>query len=160
MTIRRTALPCVLIPLLLLGAGLTTAGKAATISESQLRMCRTAILSRFIEDSPRQERAIRGLMESMVSHGRSRIRLLDKFALFYADMTRRGISITSTRFAADGDRHLVLMVFQDGRDKQQYTLNLEFAFERGTGSSTLTDIYFSVVFAERLKELTRFFRSR
>jgi hypothetical protein len=133
---------------------------ATRISESKLRMYRNAVLSRIIEDNPDREMRIRELMDGTVSHGKSRIRLLDKFALFYADMVRRGISMAKARYAEEGALRVLFFVFDDDRDDQQYTLYLEYTFNRSGRQCVLKDIYFSVVFAERMKELKKYFMTR
>jgi hypothetical protein len=137
-----------------------TSGLSAKITESQFKAYRSAVLSRIIEDNADDEKNIRTVMNSTLLQTSARIRLIDKFAIFYSDLRKKGITIKKSRFAMSGAVFFLFFIFEDEQDSQQYTLYLEYEYRQDKRASLLKEIYFSVVFAERMKELQKFFMSR
>ena len=143
--------------ILIIACGTTTA--PARLSEKELSQYKAALISRVIEDSPDREADIRTLFKGTVMEGNMGIRLLDKFGIFMSNMDKKGIGIQSSRFYRHDDVFTLFFVMKDGKDGQLYTLFLE--YKCGTkGRCVLKDIYFSIVFEERMSEIKSFFEAR
>jgi hypothetical protein len=131
----------------------------AKISEKDLAQHGAALLSRVIDGNPDHEADIRTLFRGTVMEGNAGIRLQDKFGIFMSTMEKKGITIQSTRFYRQDDIFTLFLVMKDGKDDQLYTLFLEYGYGRN-GRCVLRDIYFSIVFEERMNEIRSFFEAR
>jgi hypothetical protein len=147
-----------MVGLMLIIACGTMAGRAK-LSEKDLAQNKTALLSRIIDDNPDREADIRMLFNGTVMEGNMGIRLLDKFGIFMSNMEKKGIGIRSTRFFRQDDVFTLFFIMKDGKDDQLYTLFLEYGYGR-KGRCVLRDIYFSIVFEERMNEIRSFFEAR
>lgn len=136
-----------------------TMSARAKLSEKGLAQHKAAILSRVIDDNPEQDADIRTLFNGTVMEGNMGIRLLDKFGIFMSNMEKKGIEIRSTRFYRKDDVFTLFFVMKDGKDDQLYNLFLEYGYGR-KGRCVLKDIYFSIVFEERMNEIRSFFEAR
>jgi hypothetical protein len=129
------------------------------ISEKKLKNRMSIFLEQIIEENSDQENRIRKFMGGSVMDGRRGIRLLDKFGLFADKLEKEGIDIQRIRFFGHENRFCIFFVMKDGKDDQLYTMFVEYEYgdkER----CVLKDIYFSIVFEERMKELRAFFEAR
>ena len=134
-------------------------GVRAAITEKTLSQHRTTFLDRVIEDNPDYESRIRMVMKGVILEGRKGISLLDKFGLFLGNMEKKGIDISMIRFYGREDRFCLFFVMKDRKDDQPYTMFLEYDFGPG-GKCALRNIYFSIVFEERMNEIKAFFETR
>jgi hypothetical protein len=132
---------------------------SAKISEKSLSHYKSAFLTMLIEENPEYERQIRTYMDGMVMEGRKGIPLLDKFGLFLDYMEKNGVSINRIRFYSHDGRFCMFIVMKDENDEQLYTVFIEYEYD-ADARCVLKDIYFSIVFEERMKELKSFFETR
>src|SRR4030042_2942688 len=128
---------------------------SAQISEKTLSHYKSTFLTMVIEENPEYERQIRTFMDGMVMEGRKGIPLLDKFGLFLDNMEKKGVSFNRIRFYAHDERFCIFIVMKDANDEQLYTMFIEYEYATG-GRCVLKDIYFSIVFEERMKEVKSF----
>lgn len=98
-------------------------------------------------------------MKGLVLEGRMGIALLDKFGLFFSTMEKKGVDINRIRCYGRDDLFSLFFIMKDRTDDQLYTLFLEYEYGKG-GRCTLKDIYFSIVFEERMNEIRSFFETR
>jgi hypothetical protein len=145
-----------IIPLLVICC---TAHTSAKISEKTLAQYKSAFMARAIEDNPDYESRIRRYLKGVVLDGRVGIALLDKFGLFLNNMEKKGVDIARIRFYGRDDLFCLFFTMKDRKDDQLYTLFLEYEYGKG-GKCTLRDIYFSIVFEERMNEIRSFFETR
>lgn len=136
-----------------------TPATRAKLSEKALAHHKSALLSSVIDDNPEREADIRAFFNGMVLEGNMGIRLLDKFGIFMSNMEKKGIEIQRTRFFRQEDMYTLFLVMKDGKDEQLYTLFLEYEYG-GKGRCVLKNIYFSIVFEERMNEIRSFFKAR
>ncbi len=151
--LNRTAL---IIPLIMICCASPVASK---ISEKSLAQFKSAFLTRVIEDNPEAEDRIRKFLKGMVLEGRMGITLMDKFGLFLSNMEKKGVDIQRIRFYSQDDLFCLFFIMKDRKDDQLYTMFLEYEYGRGA-RCTLQEIYFSIVFEERMKEIKGFFETR
>lgn len=95
----------------------------------------------------------------MVIEGNKGIRLIDKFGIFMENMDKKGIDVLRVRFNIHNELFSLFLVMKDSSDKQLYTMFIEYEYGRGV-RCVLTDIYFSIVFEERMKEIRDYFETR
>ena len=145
--------------LLILAVALIVPAANAKLSEKELDRYRSAVLSRVIDDNPEREEDIRTFFNGMVMEGNMGIRLLDKFGIFMSNMEKKDIEIRRTRFFRRDSAYSLFFVMKDRTDSQLYTLFLEYEYGR-KARCVLKDIYFSIVFEERMSEIKSFFEAR
>jgi len=145
-----------IIPLLVLCC---TSHSSAKISERTLGQFKSAFMGRVIEDNPEYEARIRRFMKGMILEGRMGMPILDKFGLFLSNMEKKGVAVNRIRFYSQDDLFCLFFVMKDLKDDQLYTMFLEYEFGKG-GRCILKEIYFSIVFEERMKEIKSFFEAR
>jgi hypothetical protein len=131
----------------------------AKLSEKDLAHYRSVLLTRVIDDNPEREADIRTFFNGMVMEGNMGIRLIDKFGIFMSNMDKKGIGIERVRFFRAEKIFSLYFVMKDGKDDQLYTLFLEYEYGR-KARCALKDIYFSIVFEERMNEIKSFFEAR
>lgn len=148
--------PALIVLLLVLCCALPASAK---ISEKTLGQFKSAFMGRVIEDNPDCEDRIRRFMKGMILEGRMGIPILDKFALFLGNMEKKGVAVSRIRFYSQDDLFCLFFVMRDLKDDQLYTMFLEYEYGKG-GTCILKEIYFSVVFEERMKEIRAFFEAR
>lgn len=132
----------------------------AKISEKELSRQRGYFLSKFLDDNSEMEDEIRSSLSTIISEENSRIRLIDKFALFVYDFRQKGSEIEKTKFFIKGKNRVFFIVLKDRSDSQSYNLFVEYEISSDRKSAILRDLYFSIVFDEKRKEMEKFFRSR
>ena len=132
---------------------------SAKISEHTLSNYNSLFLSRVIEENPDLESSIRRCLGGMVIEGNKGIRLIDKFGIFLENMDKKGIDVLRVRFNIHNELFSLFLVMKDSSDEQLYTMFIEYEYERGA-RCVLTDIYFSIVFEERMKEIRDYFETR
>ncbi|MBN1533049.1 MAG: hypothetical protein JXA20_10340 [Spirochaetes bacterium] len=130
-----------------------------SISEGELAHYSNAILARIVSDNPESGSKIRQCLSGLLKDKASGIRLMDKLGIFLYDSSRRGIMVEKTSFYCKNNLFSLHLVMRDKKDSQQYTLFLEYDYLTG-GRCVLRDVYFSLVFDERQKEIKRFFGNR
>ena len=145
--------------LVILAVALVVPAANARLSEKELERCRSAVLSRVIDDNPGREEDIRTFFNGMVMERNMGIRLLDKFGIFMSNMEKKDIDIQRTRFFRQDSLYSLFFVMKDRKDGQLYTLFLEYEYGR-KARCVLKDIYFSIVFEERMGEIKSFFEAR
>jgi len=131
----------------------------AKLSEKDLAHYRSAIQSRVIDDNPEREEEIRTFFNGMVMEGNRGIRLLDKFGIFMSNMDKKEIEIQRTRFYRQESVYTLFFVMKDRKDSQLYTLFLEYEYGKKE-RCVLKDVYFSIVFEERMNDIKSFFEAR
>lgn len=144
-------LPVFLILILFIGTKLS-----ADISEGELARLRGAFMTRIIADNPGREGEIRGVLSSMVRDGNTGSRLIDRFGFFLYDSSRSGLALQKIRFIKETKSALFFIVMKDSNDGQLYSLYLEYSLSGG-GSIKLRDTYFSMIYGDRIKSVTKFF---
>ncbi len=132
---------------------------SAKISEKSLEQFKSAFLGRVIEDNPDYESKIRRFMKGTIMEGRMGISLLDKFGLFLSNMEKKEVTVNRIRFYSQDDLFCLFLIMKDQKDGQLYTLFLEYEYGKG-GNCTLKEIYFSIVFEERMNDIKKFFETR
>lgn len=131
----------------------------AKLSEKALSNYKSVFMDIVINDNPDQESQIRKYLNGIIREGHAGMRLLDKFGIFLSNMERKGIDINKIRFYHNNDRFSLFFVMKDRNDSQLYTMFLEYVYGRA-GRCELSEIYFSIVFDERMKEIKNFFETR
>jgi hypothetical protein len=137
----------------------STSQSSAKISEKTLSNYNSIFLTMVIEENPEYEHQIRTFLAGMVMEGRKGIRLLDKFGLFLGNMEKKGVGISRIRFFSHNELFCMFIVMKDQKDDQLYTMFVEYEYVSGA-RCVLKDIYFSIVFEERMKEVKSFFETR
>jgi hypothetical protein len=130
-----------------------------SISEGELAHYSNAILARIVNENPESGSKVRQCLAGLLKDNASGMRLMDKLGMFLYDSSRRGIMVEKTSFYSKGDLFSLHLVLRDKKDSQQYTLFLEYDYLSG-GHCVLRDVYFSLVFDQRQKEIRRFFGNR
>ncbi len=100
------------------------------------------------------------LMGGMLVSGDAGMSLSDRLGMFLYDTKRHGISLTGVRFFSRDEIYALFLIMQDDADKQLYNLYLEYALDRTRNRCLLREIYFSMVFEERMNDIKGFFESR
>jgi len=128
------------------------------VGEGELSHFKSAFMSKIIADNPGREGEIRGCLGSIVKQGSSGARLIDRFGLFVYDSRRNSLQLERIRFFKSGGRGsaVFFIVMEDTSDGQLYSLYLEYAFTGG-GALRLNSSYFSKIYSEKIKSVTRFF---
>jgi hypothetical protein len=150
---------CFLLLLLFIIIACRSQQASAKISEKTLSHYKATFMTMLIEENPEYERRIRTFMDGMVMEGRKGIALLDKFGLFLDNMEKKGVSFNRIRFYAHDDRFCLFIVMKDENDDQLYTVFIEYEYD-ADARCVLKDIYFSIVFEERMNEIKSFFETR
>lgn len=144
-------LPAFFIAILFLGTALS-----ADVGEGELARLRGAFMSRILADNPGREDEIRRCLGSMVRDGNTGSRLIDRFGFFLYDSSRNRLELEKIRFLKDPGGAVFFIVMKDSSDGQLYSLYLEYGITGG-GSIKLRDTYFSMIYGERIKSVTKFF---
>ncbi|MBN2159805.1 MAG: hypothetical protein JW807_10445 [Spirochaetes bacterium] len=129
------------------------------ISETSLTNYNSLFLSKVIKDNPEREERIRTYLNGMVMEGHRGIHLLDKFGLFLGNMEKKEIEIERIRFFYHADVFTIFFVMRDLQDDQLYTMYLEYEYG-DREQCVLKEIYFSLVFEERMNDIRSFFEAR
>ena len=117
--------------------------------------------ARVICEQNRQHQAeIRHCLRAVVGEKNPGIMLIDTFALFARDCDTNGITIRSARFFRRGESRCFFLVLGSDGERDTYTLYLEYLFSGDRRSCRLTDIYFALVYGERLREVKDFFSGK
>lgn len=132
---------------------------SADVSEGELARLRGAFMGRIITDNPGKEDEIRKCLALMVRDGNTGSRLIDRFGFFLYDSSRNNLELEKIRFLKDSGTAVFFIVMKDSSDGQMYSLYLEYGISGGS-SITLRDTYFSMIFGERIKSVTKFFGGR
>ena len=135
---------------------LAPAGLSADVGEGELARFKSAFTSKIISDNPGREAEVRNCLSSIVKQGSSGVRLIDRFGLFLYDSGRNGLVLERIRFFRSGGTAAFFIVLKDSSDGRLYSLYLEYVFT-GAGAIKLDSTYFSMVYSEKIKSVTRFF---
>jgi len=130
---------------------------AADIGEGELSGYKSLFLKKIISNNPDKESEIRKCMGGIIRDGSSGVRLLDKFGLFLYDSRRNGLALEKIKYFRDGHIYIFMITLKDNADSSLYNLFLEYSYDSGRSAFKLTDISFSMVFADRIKSVTEFF---
>lgn len=129
---------------------------SADVGEGELARLRGAFMSRILADNPGREDEIRRCLGSMVKEGNTGSRLIDRFGLFLYDSSRNRLELERIRFLKDAGNAVFFIVLKDSSDAQLYSLYLEYGIAGG-GGLKLRNTYFSMIYGERIKSVTKFF---
>jgi len=129
---------------------------SADIGEGELAGLRSAFMARIIMDNPGREDEIRKCLGLMVRDGNTGSRLIDRFAFFLYDSRRSNLELEKIRFLKDSGNAVFFIVMKDSSDNQLYSLYLEYSITGG-GTTKLRDTYFSMIYGNRIKSVTKFF---
>lgn len=129
----------------------------ADIGEGELSGYKTQFLKKIISNNPEREPEIRRCMDGIIKDGSSGVRLIDKFGLFLYDSRRNNLDMERIKYFRDGNRYIFMITLKDNTDASLYNLFLEYTYESGRGAYKLTDISFSMVFADKIKSVSEFF---
>ena len=130
---------------------------AADVGEGELSGYKSIFLKKIISGNPGREQEIRRCLDGVIRDGKSGVKLIDKFGLFLYDSKRNGLSLEKIKFIHDGRFYIFMIILKDNSDGGIYNLYLEYTYDSGRGSFRLSDIYFSMVFGEKIKSVSEFF---
>ncbi len=130
---------------------------AADVGEGELSSCKSLFLKKIISNNPERESEIRKCLEGIIRDGSSGVRLIDKFGLFLYDSRKNGLTLERIKYLRDGQAFIFMITLKDDADGGLYNLFLEYTYEAGRGAYKLTDISFSMVFADKIKSVSEFF---
>ncbi len=130
---------------------------SAEIKEKELNHYRERFISKIKRDNPGMHSAIGRCMDGIVRQGSAGTRISDKFALFLYDSSRNRLSLERVRFFKQGSIDAFMIVMKDLSDGQLYNLYMEYFWSGKNKSYTLKDIYFSMVFREKMDSVRDFF---
>jgi hypothetical protein len=130
---------------------------AADVGEGELSSCKTLFIKKIILNNPGREPEIRKCLDGIIKDGNAGARLIDKFGLFLYDSRKNGLSLEKIKYFHDGHLYVFMITLKDSTDGALYNLFLEYTYDSGRSSYKLTDIYFSLVFAEKIKSVKEFF---
>lgn len=130
------------------------------ISEEAFRNYSASFVGKLKRDNPGCERSIAELMGGMIVSGDAGMRLSDRMGMFLYDAKRHDISLVAVRFFNRDELYALFLIMQDDADSQSYNLYLEYELDRRSKRCRLCEIYFSMVFEERMKDIKGFFDSR
>jgi len=132
----------------------------SSISEKELKDVKSAFLSSLAEDNAIVKSRIIEYLDGVVKDEKAGIRFFDKLAIFLYDSRNEGVRLKKSRFFSSGKIFSLFLVFQDDNDGQIYNLFLEYEYNKVRKQSTLKDIYFSLVFEEKMKQMRKYFKYR
>ena len=135
------------------------ASKLSEISEEELQRYSSGFLSKVIRDNPGFKLKIEEFLNGVVKGNNSGIKLIDKFGLFVYDSRKNGVRVSKTRFFYSKNIFLLFVVFKD-KQEGEYTLFLEYKYNRRKKVCNLKDVYFSLVFNEKREDIENFFKYR
>ncbi len=130
---------------------------AADVGEGELAAFKSMFLKKIISGNPDRESEIRKCMDGIIRDGSSGVRIIDKFGLFLYDSRKNGLTLERIKFFRDGSAYIFMITLKDDADGGLYNLFLEYSYEAGRGAYKLTDISFSMVFADKIKSVSEFF---
>jgi hypothetical protein len=130
------------------------------ITEGQLKFNSVYFVNKLIADNPEYENDIRVCMSAVIPHGNAGIRLMDKFGLFIHDINRRNVYINKARFLYNKGTFVIFLLLEDKNDGRQYTMFLEYSYDKNRRICSLVEVYFSLLFEQRMKEIKEFFMQR
>jgi len=135
---------------------LTASNLSADVGEGELARFKSAFTSKILSDNPGRGSEIRGCLGSIVKQGSAGARLIDRFGLFLYDSSRNRLELEKIRFFKAGGSSVFFIILKDSSDGQLYSLYLEYVFT-GEGAIKLNSTYFSMVYSEKIKSVTKFF---
>lgn len=135
---------------------LHAASLSADVGEGELANLRGAFMSRILADNPGREDEIRKCLGSMVRDGNTGSRLIDRFGFFLYDSRKSSLELEKIRFLKDAGTAVFFIVMKDSSDGQLYSLYLEYGISGG-GGIYLRNTYFSMIYGDRIKSVTKFF---
>ncbi|MFC1670713.1 hypothetical protein ACFL20_09995 [Spirochaetota bacterium] len=132
----------------------------AKISEKELKRYNSTFLNIILDGNKSNKSQIRRLLNGVVKNEDGGIRIIDKFGLFMYDCQKNSIVLKKAKFFHSDSVYHFFLILEDINDKQLYTLYLEYGYDYQKRSYHLMDIYFSLVFNEKMKEIEKFFKYR
>lgn len=129
----------------------------ADVGEAELSSYKSLFLKKIISNNPERENEIRKCMEGIIKDGSSGVRLIDKFGLFLYDSKRNGLDLEKIKYIRDSHFYIFMITLKDSADGGLYNLFLEYSYESGRDSYSLTDISFSMVFTDKIRSVSKFF---
>jgi len=130
---------------------------AADVGEGELSSYKSLFLKKIISSNPGRESEIRRCMDGIIKDGSSGVRLIDKFGLFLYDSRNNNLSLERIKYFRDGNISIFMITLKDNSDSTLYNLFLEYSYESARGAYKLTDISFSMIFADKIKSVSEFF---
>lgn len=129
----------------------------ARIKESEVERFRNIFTAKIIKDNPGREKDIRNFLDGIVKRGSGGAGVADKFALFMYDSSVNRLTSEKIRFYRYGNSTTVFIVLKDESDGGLYNLYLEYIYSKAGDSYSLGDIYFSMIFSDRIDSVRAFF---
>lgn len=130
---------------------------SADIGEGELSSYKSQFLKKIISNNPEKESEIRRCLDGIIKDGSSGVRIIDKFGLFLYDSRNNGLAMEKIKYFHDGSANFFMITLKDNADGSLYNLFLEYTYESGRGAYRLSDISFSMVFADKMKSVSEFF---
>lgn len=140
--------------LIILTASLTL---QAQIKESEVERYRNIFTSKILKDNPGREKEIRNFLDGIVKSGSGGSGVADKFALFMYDSSVNRLTAEKINFFRYGNSTTLFIVLRDESDSGLYNLYLEYIYLKAGDSYSLGDIYFSMIFSDRIDSVRAFF---
>lgn len=129
----------------------------ARIKESEVERYRNIFTAKIIKDNPDREKEIRNFLDGIVKRGIGGAGVADRFALFMYDSSVNSLTAEKIRFYRSGNITTVFIVLKDESDGSLYNLYLEYIYSKAGDSYSLGDIYFSMIFSDRIDSVRAFF---
>ena len=133
---------------------------SAKISEKDLKRYNSFFLAKILNDNNSLKLQIRRCLNGIVKSETGGIRILDKFGLFIYDCNKNNVQLKKVKFFYKENINHFFLVLKDKNDNQLYNLYLEYGYDYQKRSYYLKDIYFCLVFNEKMKEIEKFFKYR
>ena len=129
----------------------------AGVKEKDLERYRNVFTAKILKDNPGREREIRAFLNGIVKKGGGGSVIADKFALFMYDSSVNRLTAEKINFFRYGNSTTLFIVLRDESDSGLYNLYLEYIYSKSGDSYSLGDIYFSMIFSDRIDSVRAFF---
>lgn len=129
----------------------------AGIQEKDLESFKNIFTAKILKDNPGREEEIKNFLNGIVKKGRAGSGIADKFALFMYDSSVNRLAADGIKFFRYRDSTSLFIVLRDESDGKFYNLYLEYVYSKGGDSYSLKDIYFSMIFNDRIDSVRAFF---
>lgn len=129
----------------------------AGIEEKDLDRYRNIFTTKILNDNPGREQEIRGFLNGIVKKSGGGSGIADKFALFMYDSSINRLTPDGIKFFRYRESTFLFIVLRDESDGKLYNLYLEYVYSKAGDSYSLKDIYFSMIFTDRVDSVRAFF---
>ena len=129
----------------------------AGVKEKDLEKYKNIFTAKILKDNPGREKEIKTFLNGIVKKEGGGSGIADKFALFMYDSSVNRLTPDKIKFFRYGIRSTLFIVLRDESDGGLYNLYLEYISSKAGDSYSLGDIYFSMIFSDRIDSVRAFF---